>query len=99
MRSWSNWMLIFVIFKVLEADHALQMDDLRKQLERLSTENAKREEYVRIGRSIPARGFPLSSLFVQTDISFYLHLSYTIIKTRNMLKKNKLIRNKSCTQQ
>jgi len=30
---------------VLEADHALQMDDLRKQLERLSTENAKREEY------------------------------------------------------
>lgn len=76
MRSWSNWMLIFVIFKVLEADHALQMDDLRKQLERLSTENAKREEYVRIGRSLPARGFPLSSLFVQTDISFFTSILY-----------------------
>jgi len=30
---------------VLEADHVVQMDDLRKQLERLSTKNAEREEY------------------------------------------------------
>merc|ERR550517_1424850 len=30
---------------VLEADHAMQMDDLRKQLEQLSTKNAEREEY------------------------------------------------------
>ena len=68
---WYYW-----FFKVLEADHVVQMDDLRKQLERLSTKNAEREEYVRIGHTLPARGFPLSSFFVLTDFSkIYNYLS------------------------
>jgi len=51
----------------------MQMDDLRKQLEQLSTKNAEREEYVRIGHTPPAPGFAFSSFFVQ--IVFYIHIT------------------------